>query len=112
MTGSGESDNKFSIQHLKLKLKSYIPKQWKQRYYFYFHVAYIVLMGLFSGLIVFLIELSHSRASFIDTTFTAFSGLCVSGLNSVDVSKFSAGSKVIILLLFMFGNMHVFIWVY
>lgn len=96
--------HKFSIQQLVLKLKSHIPNQWKQRYYFYFHLAYIILLGLFSGLLVFIIEQAHSHAEFIDVLFITFSATCVCGLSAADVSKFSVGSKVIILLLMIFGK--------
>lgn len=92
------------VQRLVSKLKSFIPKKWKQRYFCYFHVAYYILAGFFSGLFIFIIEIGHSRIEFIDAIFMAFSALCVCGLSVVDVSQFSVASKVITLLLMIFGN--------
>lgn len=77
--------------------------KWKQRYYFYFHIAYIILCGLIGGLILFALEAKRD-VNFIDTLFTATSSITITGLVTTDFSKFSTASQIFVLFWMIMGG--------
>ena len=67
------------------------------RFYFFFHLIWIIFVGLFGGTLVFMIETSNSKISFIDSIFTSFSAVTVTGLFVVNFPSLLFSSKFICL---------------
>ena len=65
-------------------------------------------MSVLGGLGLYILEAQHGNPiSFIDALYTAASCLCVCGLMCVDVSQFSTGSHVLLLVLILMGGISV-----
>jgi Trk-type K+ transport system membrane component len=96
-----------SIQTLFRSMKSFVTKRkfnWRQRYYFYIHIVYIIFGGLFSGILLYLIELNHSKVRFVDAMFTTYSSITLTGLSSFDITKFRTVSLVLVLIIIWLGG--------
>lgn len=88
-----------------IKNKIKFPTQWHQRYYFYIHIVYIVFVGFFTGLLVFIIELWNSKISFIDAISLSFDAVCITGLMPFDISLLSTASSVILFITIILGGL-------
>ncbi|CAF1263471.1 unnamed protein product [Rotaria magnacalcarata] len=78
--------------------------QWRMTHYFYIHVCFFILNGLFGGLIVWLIE-NHSSSknvemtvNYIDAWFVSSSCVYSCGLTTIDFAKLSRASQVILMV--------------
>jgi hypothetical protein len=68
--------------------------------YFSLHFCYFVVMCLIGAALIFAID----DLPFIDSAFIAVSAMCVTGLSTVDFSKVSVQSKVVVLFLILVGS--------
>lgn len=72
------------FQNTKLLSHQTLAKQKKKKNagkyrFFHLHLLTFVIMTLIGGLIIFLIELGNTGASFVDAWFMATSAVCVTG---------------------------------
>ena len=68
------------------------------RCYFFLHLAWILSVGFFGGLLIYLIELSYTQISFVDAVFMAFSACTVTGLFAVNFSLWSIYGKIVVFM--------------
>jgi Trk-type K+ transport system membrane component len=80
-------------------------KKWRQVYFFYIHFLYIVVFGLLMGTLIFLLEQSNTGVSFLDSIFTSYSALCITGLVTYDYNTFRLSSQVIIFICICLGGL-------
>jgi len=68
--------------------------------YFSLHFCYFIVVCLIGAALLFMID----DISFIDSTFIAVSAMCVTGLSTVDFSKVSVKSQIVVLFLILVGS--------
>lgn len=78
--------------------------EWRQRYYFYIHLLYIVLFGFVMGNIIYGIERAYTRVSYIDALFMTFSCISLTGLVTVDLTTLASVSQAFLLVTIVFGG--------
>ncbi|CAF0972068.1 unnamed protein product [Rotaria sordida] len=78
--------------------------RWRMTYYFYIHVAFFIISGLLSGLIIWFIE-NHSslrnvqmKVAYIDAWFVSSTCVYSCGLTTLDFAKLSHPSQAILML--------------
>jgi Trk-type K+ transport system membrane component len=82
----------------------------EHRYYYWIHLIYMLLFGIFSALAIFISEnvFHKNRVFLVDALFMTFSGLCSTGLSTNDLSKYNLFSQLTILAcigsLYLFNN--------
>eukprot|EP01080_Neovahlkampfia_damariscottae_P009971 gene9971-2290_t len=74
------------------------------RFYFFLHLCWIIFVGIFGGTLVYLFELSNSRITFVDSIFTTFSAVTVTGLFVINFPVFLFSSKVVCLCCIILGT--------
>jgi Trk-type K+ transport system membrane component len=70
--------------------------------FFWFHFSYFVILGLFGGIIIYLIEGTH--VDFVDCLFMAFSACCITGIVGAEFTRWKVPSQVILAILAMLGS--------
>ena len=74
--------------------------------YYRLHFLYYIVTGFLGGCIIYGIERNHGiSATFVNSLFTSYSSLCVTGLTVVETSVFTTGTKVVITILSQMGSM-------
>eukprot|EP00027_Filamoeba_sp_ATCC50430_P003249 CAMPEP_0168557208 /NCGR_PEP_ID=MMETSP0413-20121227/9301_1 /TAXON_ID=136452 /ORGANISM="Filamoeba nolandi, Strain NC-AS-23-1" /LENGTH=668 /DNA_ID=CAMNT_0008588221 /DNA_START=5 /DNA_END=2010 /DNA_ORIENTATION=+ len=70
------------------------------------HIMYFLFFCVFGGIVLYLIELSNEQqtVTFVDALFTAVSAVCVTGLSSVDFSKFTLAGQIATMILIQLGS--------
>jgi Trk-type K+ transport system membrane component len=54
-------------------------RNWQQHYFFLIQFVYFVVLGVFFGFLVFIFERNNTRIGLLDSLYTSFSAICVSG---------------------------------
>jgi Trk-type K+ transport system membrane component len=88
----------------------YRKYQFRMRDFFYIHLVIFVVIGLLSGMIIYLIE-NYSRlkneeieVSYVNAWFISCTCICGCGLTTLDFAKLSKASQILLLVLtFFFG---------
>eukprot|EP01132_Coremiostelium_polycephalum_P004098 gene4098-5127_t len=75
-----------------------------RNYYFRLHFIYFIVVGFIGGCIITATEARHSRPAFIDSLFLSYSAITNTGLITVDISKLSAVTQSIVMILMQLGS--------
>lgn len=96
-------EDEFEIVHHALEeiQKMKIKSSFNTIYYYYFHICYIIMVGLIGGFFIYYFE--KGRVPFLDSLFTSFSSVTVSGLLTVNIITLSFSSKIVILFCVVLG---------
>jgi hypothetical protein len=66
------------------------------RFYFFLHLFWILSVGFFGGSLIYYVEMANTQTTFIDSIFTSFSAVTVTGLFVINFPTFTLFSKVVI----------------
>jgi hypothetical protein len=66
------------------------------RFYFFLHLFWILSVGFFGGTLIYYVEMPNTQTTFIDSIFTSFSAVTVTGLFVINFPTFTLFSKVVI----------------
>jgi hypothetical protein len=85
-----------SLEYHRIKKEYHTRFRFDPRIYFFLHLAWILGVGFFGGIIIYLIELSYTQISFVDAIFMAYSAVTVTGLFAVNFGLWSIYGQITI----------------